>query len=371
MTETKIPLILAVDDERANLTLLERLLKTHYRVMSVTNGQAALDMLDQAPFDLVLLDIMMPDMDGLQVLQRMRGNPATSDTPVILISALSETQDVTHGLGIGANDYIIKPIDMDVTLARVQTQLVLKQLQDERKRTIAELKAAQEIKNRLLKIASHDLKGPMMNIRMVNLLLRKAADDIPDGEMLLNATDASLEAMHTVIKDFLDTAAMEIGEPDIHPDNVDLAALTHDLMAEHKINAMRKNIMLEISDLSATIYADAARFQQALGNLVSNAIKYTYPDTTVTIWRECDDRNVTIFVADQGAGIPASEQDRLFTQFGKLSTRPTGGEASTGLGLWIVKHLISLQGGETGFECPPEGGSIFWIRMPLANNTSA
>jgi two-component system sensor histidine kinase/response regulator len=368
MSNTKVPLILAVDDERANLTLLERLLKPDYRVMSVTNGQSALDMLVQAPFDLVLLDIMMPGMNGLQVLQHMRQNPAMSDTPVILISALSETQDVTEGLGIGANDYIIKPIDMDVTLARVQTQLALKQLQDERKRTITELQAAQEAKNHLLKIASHDLKGPMTNIRMVNMLLRDAVDVIPDGETLLNATDASLDAMLTVIKDFLDTAAMEIGEPDIHLDNVDLAMITNALMSEHKINAMRKNITLEIGDLSATIYADAPRFQQALGNIVSNAVKYTAPNTTVTIWKECEERTVTIFVADQGAGIPADERDKLFTQFGKLSTRPTGGEASTGLGLWIVKHLVNLQGGEVGVECPPEGGSIFWIRIPLGRS---
>lgn len=367
MSNAKVPLILAVDDERANLTLLERLLKPDYRVMSVTNGQAALDILVQAPFDLVLLDIMMPGMNGLELLQCIRENPTISDTPVILISALSETQDVTQGLGIGANDYIVKPIDMDVTLARVQTQLALKQLQDERKRTIGELKAAQETKNRLLKIASHDLRGPIMNIRMVNLLLREWVEMIPDGETLLNATDASLEAMHTVIKDFLDTAAMEIGEPDIRLGRVDLAALANSLMAEHRINAKRKNITLEIGDLSATITADGARFQQALGNIVSNAVKYTAPDTTVTIWKECHDRSVTIYVADQGTGIPDSERDRLFTQFGKLSTRPTGGEASTGLGLWIVKHLISLQGGEVGVTCPPEGGSTFWIKIPLAS----
>jgi len=228
-----LPLILAVDDERANLVLLERLLKGRYRVMSVTSGQDALDMLVQAPFDLILLDIMMPEMNGLETLQRIRAKADTADTPVILISALSDAQDISHGLECGANDYITKPIDMDITLARVQTQLALKQLQDERKQTIAELQAAQETKNRLLRIASHDLKGPIMNLRMAAALLKKSISNIPDGEGLLEAAESSLDTMQTVIKDFLDTAAMNMGAPDLHLDGVPVAPLIDELMTEH------------------------------------------------------------------------------------------------------------------------------------------
>jgi two-component system, sensor histidine kinase and response regulator len=364
---TDLPLILAVDDERSNLSLLERLFNGPYRVLSVTSGQDALDMLVQAPFDLVLLDIMMPGMTGLQVLQSMRDNPNTSDIPVILISALSDVQDVTHGLELGANDYITKPMDTDITAARVQTQLALKALQDERKQTIAELKAAQEIKTRLLRIASHDLKGPMMNIHMVSTIMKKSIDTIPDGQTLLEAVDTSLESMYTVIKDFLDTAAMETSALDIHLDEVELAPLITNLMTEHKINAMRKNIALEVGEITGVIRADKARFQQALGNFVSNAVKYSPSDTTVTVWTECEDTAAMIYVADQGPGIPPEDHSRLFTQFGKLTPRPTGGESSTGLGLWIVKHLINLQGGEVGLISPPDGGSIFWIKMLAAS----
>ena len=120
--------MLSVDDERYNLTLLERILRNQYRVISVNNGQAALDTLNQAPFDLILLDIMMPDMDGLSTLKAIRAKAETADIPVILISALSEGADVARGLEAGANDYITKPIDMDVTLARVRTQIALKKL---------------------------------------------------------------------------------------------------------------------------------------------------------------------------------------------------------------------------------------------------
>src|SRR5690349_20337341 len=137
--------ILAVDDDGYNLTILEVLLQDQYQVLSVNRGQDALDMLIQHPVDLILLDISMPDMDGLETLRHIRCKPETADIPVILISALNDTQDITYGLEAGANDYITKPIDMDVTLARVQNQLLLKQLQYERKQTIVELQAAQEM----------------------------------------------------------------------------------------------------------------------------------------------------------------------------------------------------------------------------------
>src|SRR5664279_3866258 len=343
------PLVLSVDDERYNLTLLERMLRNQYRVISVNNGQAALDTLNQAPFDLILLDIMMPDMDGLSTLEHIRHKAETSEIPVILISALSDGTDVARGLEAGANDYITKPIDLDVTLARVRTQIALKKLQDERKQTIIELKAVQEMKDRLLRMASHDLKGPLGNVSMASMLLGMSMEGVADGKDLLRSIDSSVETMLNVIKDFLDTAAVQTGALDMQFEPVPLEPMITDIVSEHKVNALRKNIEVKTHDITRTIRADRARFHQALGNLVSNAVKYTRPDSTVTIWTECQEQTVSIYVSDQGAGIPESDQGRLFTQFGKLTPRPTGGESSTGLGLWIVKHVITLQNGEVGY----------------------
>lgn len=367
MMQDEMPLVLAVDDERHNLTLLERMLKGMCRVISVTNAQAAIDTLAQAPFDLILLDLMMPEVGGIQALHAIRTNPRTAEIPVIMISAMSDGQSVAQGLEAGANDYITKPIDMDVTLARVRTQLALKKLQDERNQTIDELRAAQEMKDRLLRMASHDLKGPLMNIRMAATLMEPAAECIPDGTSLLSAVESSLDTMQNVIKDFLDTAALQTGVLDLHLESVPTAALIEDVLAENRVNALRKHIALEIDDTRGIICADVARFRQSLGNLVSNAIKYSPAESVVTVWTECDDSTVTIYVADEGPGIPVSEQDKLFTQFGKLSPRPTGGESSTGLGLWIVKHLVTLQHGRVGYLTPRDGGSIFWIQMPSAD----
>src|SRR5215208_1558311 len=130
--------------------------------------------------------------------------------------------------------------------------------------------------------------------------------------------------MQNVIKDFLDTAELQTGVLDLHLDSVELEAMVNEIVGEHKVNAMRKNITVNVHDIAGTIYGDSARFRQSLGNLVSNAVKYSPKNTTVTIWSESHEGSVMIFVADQGPGIPAHEQDKLFTQFGKLSPRPTG-----------------------------------------------
>ncbi|HEX2907224.1 MAG TPA: response regulator [Phototrophicaceae bacterium] len=371
MVQPDLPLVLIVDDQRLNITLLQRLLEKHYRLKSATSGPEALDLLAQEPFDLVLLDIMMPKMNGLQVLQEIRSNPITADTPVILVSAMAEVQNIVGGLDAGANDYITKPFDPDVTLARVKTQITLKCLQDERKQTIEELRTAQEMKDRMLKIASHDLKGPLGNISMVAYLLRQAQDQIEDGPRLLDTLEHSLAGMHTIIKDFLDTAAIQSGALDIQLDYVVVAHLLEALTTEHEAFSLKKGITLNTVSSDGIILADVSRFRQVLDNLISNAIKYSPANTTVRLGTECYDSKVRIYVADQGPGIPAVEQDRLFTEFGKLSPRPTAGESSTGLGLWIVKHLVTLQKGRVGVECPPEGGSVFWVEMPRVNGYEA
>lgn len=363
---TDLPHILAVDDEPSNLFLLERLLQKDHHVTSVASAQEALDMLAQRPFDLILLDIMMPHMTGLQALEIIRHNPQTAHIPVILISALNDSHDVSRGLEMGANDYITKPIDIDVTLARVRTQIILKQHQDEREGLIAELKAAQELKDRFLQIASHDLKGPLMNLRMVMSLIHPAVESIPDGETILEMADGSLDLMQSLIQDFLDSAAMQNGALKLRLDTVPLESFIPQIIAEHEPNAERKQIGLEIQNVTGAVRADAKRFHQVVGNLVSNAIKYSPCGTTVRLWTEADQDYVSIYIADQGPGIPAAEQGKLFTQFGKLSPRPTGNESSTGLGLWIVKQLVNAQNGEVGLISPPEGGSTFWIRMPAA-----
>ena len=360
-----LPLILIADDEPTNRMLLKRVLASRYRIMEAEDGRDALDLLAQNPVDMLLLDVMMPSLTGLDVLEQVRANAATADLPIILISALSDNDDIIQGLKLGANDYIPKPIEIDVVSARVDTHIKLKQMTDLRKHTIAQLEAAQQMKDRLFRIASHDLKSPLSNVALAEVLLRQIIPEDPTVTEILDTLRATTETMNHVISEFLDMAATQSGSIDIHLEPVSVQEVVMEVAAAYSITAQKKEILLDVADLPGIALADRARLSQVLSNLLSNAIKYSPPNSTVTLWSEIGSGIVRTHIADQGAGIPVDERQKLFTEFGKLSTRPTGGESSTGLGLWIVKHMVSLQGGAVGVDCPPEGGSIFWVDLPM------
>lgn len=359
------PAILVADDEYTNRMLLKRVLGSRYEIAEAEDGWQVLELVVQRSFDLLLLDVMMPGMTGLDVLERLRAEPATADIPVILISALSDNDDIIRGLKMGANDYIPKPIEIDVVSARVDTHIKLKQMTDMYKHTIAQLEAAQQMKDRLFRIASHDLKSPLSNVALAEMLLRQIVPEDPTVIEILDTLRLTTENMNHVITEFLDMAATQSGSIDLHLEPVSVQEIVMEVAAAYTITAQKKEITLMTGDLPGMVLADRARFSQILSNLVSNAIKYSPPHSTVTVWSEISERAVRTCVADQGPGIPEAERQKLFTEFGKLSTRPTAGESSTGLGLWIVKHMATLQGGAVGVECPPEGGSIFWVDLPL------
>lgn len=363
--------ILIADDDRYNGGLLRKLLQSDYQITVVANGSEALDVIHHHAVDLLLADIRMPVMDGLELLHAIRTSNNLSYLPVILISGLTESEDVARGLALGANDYVTKPIDQQVALARVRTQMQLKELMDEHKQAIIELQSVQQMRDRFFNIASHDLKNPMNNIRMAEFLLRNYVQDEPEATMMLDNIELALEAMQEIVANFLDTAVLQSQALDLMFESVPVKDVIWDVIAQYEMTARKKMTTLNVGDSEGIVHADPRRLQQCIGNLVSNAIKYSPLNAVVHLWSELTQDGVRICVGDQGPGIPANEAERLFKEFGKLSTRPTAGESSTGLGLWIVKQLVVLQNGRVGFECPPQGGTIFWVEIPYAADQGA
>lgn len=364
LQQNHLPTVLVVDDEPANRLLLERILQRSYQILTAEDGLQALEILAQETVDTVLLDISMPGMNGLEVLQHLRSDPATADLPIIMVSALSDTEDIVRGLELGASDYVIKPINIEVVQARVKTQVTLKILLDEKQAAIRELEAAQAMRQRLFRVASHDLKAPLANIRMAEYILRDSVKDDPLGMEILDTMVLTIENMQEVINGFLDAAAFENGKLEIEIQNTVVHDQVLNVILQYQVAAENKNITLDIGALAGNIYADTARFKQIMGNLISNAIKYSPLGSCVSIWAENLGNKIRVNVADQGKGIPVEERHLLFQEYGKLSTRPTADESSTGLGLWIVKQLVTLQNGQVGVDCPADGGSIFWVEFP-------
>ncbi|MEQ8674922.1 MAG: response regulator [Aggregatilineales bacterium] len=360
--------LLIVDDDPDNCFLLEQMLKKQYRVTSVNSGEEALSHLEETRFDAVLLDIMMPKMNGMELLKLIREQVEIMTLPIIMVSALSDSKHIADGLKLGANDYITKPIDRQIAMARIETQLTLKRLQDKHEQTIVELSNAQMIRDRIFRVASHDLKNPLANIRMAEFVLRDCMTDDPVATQMMDTVSVSLDAMQEVIEDLMDVVVLQSGKIDLEMKDVVVEQIVYNSAIQYNISTAQKNIALRIEDTKATVVADPARLTQVVNNLLSNAIKYSPQHTTISLWTENMGDRVRLNIADQGPGILPEERHLLFTEFGRVSNRPTAQENSTGLGLWIVKNLVELMQGTVGVEFPADGGSIFWVEFPAGKN---
>lgn len=362
------PHLLIVDDEAANLQLLKRIFQHQCEISTAENGRLALNALAQNPVDVVLLDIMMPEISGLDVLTIIRSRSDLAELPVVLISALGEKEEVLRGIRLGANDYITKPVDADIVQERVGTQIKIKQLRDERSRLIAQLQAANEMKARMMQVASHDLKNPLNNLQMLTEFMRNHSEGNPKLNKFLNMQESSLNAMLHVVLDFLDSSIVSSSQIHVDVQPVEVDNLVRQVLNQYAVAAHNKQISLEYESSEVRIIADPNRFMQVLGNLLSNAIKYSPKGGHVYISSERRGQHWRLTVRDTGTGIPEAEQEFLFKPFSKhnISTQPTAGESSTGLGLWIVYEMLRLQDGAVGMYNHAEGGAVFWLELPLA-----
>ncbi len=357
--------LLLVGDKRASTLLLKSVLGRDHHITLVADDLRVQHLLSGQAFDLVLVDMDMPDFDGLALLKRIRDKKDYEQLPVILISDSAEGEAIARGLEAGASDYLTKPLDRHIVQARVEMQLKHKRLADAHRKAIEELKHIQQMRDRFFNTASHDLKNPINNMRMALFLLHSLLDDNPGVRPLLDNINLALNSMQDIVRDFLDTAALQGQELDLQLSCVSVETVLWEVAMQFDIAAHKKQITLKVAQSDGEVMADMRRLTQILSNLVSNAIKYSPPEKPVILSSAVQDDYVRISVVDRGPGIPPEERDLLFSEFGKLSTRPTAGESSTGLGLWIVKQLVALQNGRVGVETPPEGGSIFWVELPV------
>jgi signal transduction histidine kinase len=367
VSETKQGVFI-VEDDFIVRRMLADILSLHYEVHAIGDGEKVISSLLEKEYDLLLLDVRLPKVNGFELLQAIRGHEKLGDLPVVLISGKADASDVVEGLALGANDFIPKPIDTHVLQARISTHLKLKQLQDERKRYISHLEEAERIRSQFARIASHDIKSPLNNLRMAEQLLREEVPSNNRVQQLLNTISSSLDTMEHVISAFLDMVAIQSQSLHLKEETILLNDVITRVVMQYEIAAEKKGIRLKIDSTQGAIVGDSARMIQIVGNLLSNAIKYSPQNSEVRIWAAPHGDRMRIHVADKGKGVPEIERHLLFKEFSKLSTRPTAGEGSTGLGLWIVKHLMELQNGDVGADFPEEGGSVFWVEMKGAQN---
>lgn len=368
--------ILIVDDKPENLYSLENMLAEEGRVIvKAFSGQEALKLAYQEDFSLILLDVQMPEMDGFEVAQMLKSTRHTRKIPVVFVTAISmERKYLLQGLGEGAIDYLFKPLDVEVTRAKVNTLLKFFHQQQELEMKNNDLARLNEQKNYFLGMASHDLRNPLGNIITLAQFIDTDAEKMSEEHRaFLNAIIDSGQYMLNLLNDLLDISKIESGKMELLLNDLNISQLVHTVISDNTFTAQKKNISLHYSAQESLppVSADAGQMRQALNNLLSNAIKYSMPGTIVEIIIEKQEKQVVVSVHDQGQGIPADELDKIFKPFQKTSVKATAGETSTGLGLTIAKKVIEAHHGSLWVTSEFGKGSVFSFSLPATILQSA
>jgi signal transduction histidine kinase len=353
--------ILIVDDTPANLgVLVETLGVAGYQLMVAEDGEEALAQTAQTQPDLILMDVMMPGIDGFETCRRLKARPETRDIPVLFMTALTETTEKVKAFAAGAVDYIAKPIEHEEALARIHTHLAIRRLQRELHEQVA-------LKQKFMKIAGHDLRNPLFLILLATEMGRRQTGVPPKVVRFLESIEESAAHIRRIIDTFLEIRAPNTSPRDAR--GVDLGLLGTAVVRQQEPAAETKDIRLTLESQEdlPLVNCEAALAYQAFSNFISNALKFTPRGGRVTVRVSKADAGVRVEVEDSGPGVPVKEREQLFRKPGRLSPRPTAGEESTGHGLTIVKQLVDSQGGRVGATFPTEGGSIFWFELPTAS----
>lgn len=360
--------ILVVDDDRLNIRILVGILQTEgYTIAEADSGERALELYASFRPDLLLLDVMMPGIDGFTTCREIHSRYGEFSAPVIFITAKNQSEDIVEGLAAGGVDYLPKPFRRKEALARIRTHLHNRLLIEQQKSLVDQLTVANTAKNRLLGMAAHDLRNPLASIRGLAEFLRDGTVGPMSADQLdlVNTIHDTSQSMLALLNELLDVATIEAGELKLHREPHDLADLVEKAVNLNNINAARKNtkIVFNRPTKSCISRVDAPKIRQVLDNLLSNAVKYSPPASDVFVSIAEYAGTFTVAVQDQGPGIPEGERDRLFQDFGTLSVKPTAGEKSTGLGLAICRKIVDAHHG-TIKAVNVSGGCEFSVTLP-------
>jgi len=344
--------------------LLGSILKEEaYDLEFATSGKEALEWLDSKQFDLVLLDIMMPEMDGFEVCRRIKENPATREVSVIFLTAKADFQSIIQGFESGAVDYITKPYNRKELLVRVRTHLTMQQ---QRK----QLELTTSFEKKIFSIIGHDLRSPMGNIRTyidAFLAVNPGLDE--NVKNLLKDLYLLSDNAFNLLENLLSWAKSQSGGIVCRPQKENIVPLIRSARNLFALQAENKgiNLIYNCEDV-VTGYFDAELISVVIRNLVSNALKFTPHGGEVTICSkmvmENNLRKLMFKVSDTGTGIPADIIDNLMNKNIHYTTYGTDNEKGSGLGFQLCKEFVTLNNGEVRIESTAGKGSTFYVSLP-------
>jgi signal transduction histidine kinase len=362
MNNTKsVSNILIVDDIPDNLRVLGGILKEEgYKIRPVLNGELALKVAENEKPDIILLDIMMPEMDGYEVCNRLKANPELEDIPVIFISALNDTNDLVKAFECGGVDYITKPFHAAEVSVRIATHLKIC-------RQNKELKELNATKDKFFSIIAHDLRGSIGNmVSISDLISKKGQVDEDTLYIFLEMQKELSKDTIQLLENLLIWARSNTNRIEFEPVILDLGNLIKQITEGADIQAKKKNITLyNNTPIESQLNADKNMIELIIRNLLSNAIKFTPTDGKIEITTSYEpDQSTVISVKDSGIGIPSEMLSKLFSIDANNKRYGTDGEATNGLGLMLCKEFVEKHGGKIWVESIEGKGSEFSFSIP-------
>jgi len=366
--------ILIVDDVDANVLLLKLLItKAGYKTMTAYNGRDALEVVEKQSPDLILLDIMMPVMDGHEVARRLKEKREHAEIPIIFLSALNSTEDIIQGFKFGAADYVSKPFNKDELLTRINHQVSLIEAKRIITRQTEELRKTILGRDKLYSVIAHDLRAPIASIRMVmEVLISEVKRDSIGNDMyeLLTMANRLTDDSFSLLDNLLKWTKSQTGRLNtVYQDNVDIMNMISGVVEVQKGVASLKNVKINVlgsTNRSARIDIDMAK--TSMRNLISNAIKFSYENTEIDVGVEEAEDRVYIYVRDHGTGISCDNQEKLFKPDTHFTSFGTDNEEGSGLGLLLCNEFVARNGGTLQFTSREGAGSTFTFDIPTPVN---
>ncbi len=360
------PIILIVDDTPANLQVLGNLLKQiNCQIAVAMNGQQALDTVNKIKPDLILLDVMMPVMNGYEVCKKLKENEKTQDIPVIFLTAKTETTDIVEGLEIGAVDYITKPFVGSELLARVHTHLSLKATKEKLQEEI-------DTKNKFFSIISHDLRGSIGVSLSYSKILKENSQYLSEEEIkeIYNDLETSSQSTLDLLDNLLKWARLQSGVLQINPEIIHIDEIVNNNLKAIKDRASLKEITLKATiDNQNQVFADKNMVDLVIRNLLTNAIKFTPRGGEINIKTELNKKLLQVSIADNGVGIEPERVEKIFNVKQNSSTSGTEKEKGNGLGLILCKEFVEHNGGNIKAESILKQGTTMSFTLPIENKT--
>ena len=361
--------ILIVDDVVSNVLLLKILLTNEkYQVCTANNGNSCIEQAKKEHPDLILLDVMMPDINGFDTAVILKKDPETQDIPIIFLTALNNPSDLVKGFQVGANDFLTKPFNKEELIMRVLHQIQLVAAKRIIVRQNEELRRTINNRDKMYSVIAHDLRSPMASIRMVlNLAVNVVSPETVGDEIfgLLDKANRESEETHDLLDNLLKWTKSQTGRLNVVYQDVDLDDVIPGVVDIFLMIAEMKKIKLQYlpADEKLTVHGDNDMLKTIVRNLISNAIKFTPEGKGIEVYYKREGDFARICVQDHGVGIAA---DRIDTIFHKgETTYGTGGEEGSGLGLQLCQDFARKNGGDAYVESVEGKGSTFSFTIPL------